>query len=100
MIKENLSAVEILGFDSIVVAAVDAGVDYPELVLKGINLAAEDLSVSLDGPSDALDLCRDIILDQAVGRNGQWDIQDGVLYVGFGGLTPEEVRSMDEEAES
>lgn len=97
--KEKPSAVDILGFASIVVAGMDAGHDYPKLVLAGINSAAEDLSITLDEPSDALDMSRDLILDEAVGRDGQWEIHEEVLYVGFGGLSPKQVREMDEELE-
>lgn len=77
------TAQEVYGFSSIVAAGRDEDRDFIRDILDGITAAAAERGIPITEPSDALDLSRDIILDEAVGVTGNWTIQDGTLFVAY-----------------
>lgn len=77
------SAKEALGFTSIEALTVEGDSrDMPNLMAKAINGAALSRGIRVNGPSDALDMSRDIILDEAAASLGcTWEIKGDTLRI-------------------
>lgn len=77
------STKEALGFTSIEALTVEGDSrDMPNLMAKAINGAALSRGIRVTGPSDALDMSRDIILDEAAASLGcTWEIKGDTLRI-------------------
>lgn len=77
------TADEILGFGDALAINFDVN-DF----LKEVNTAASERGIILNEPSDALDMSRDVILDEAAARcSVRWEIIDRTMC-----LTPTSLR--------
>lgn len=77
------STQEALGFSSIEALTVEGdNRDMPNLMAKAINGAALSRGIKVNAPSDALDMSRDIILDEAAATLGcTWEISGDTLRI-------------------
>lgn len=78
-----------LGFSSIVIAAPDGSPLTPAGITEAINVAAADRGIKITAAgSDALDLSRDLVLDEAVASSGggEYRIVSDELWVTVPGV--------------
>lgn len=74
---------EALGFSSIEALTVEGdNRDLPSMMAKAINAAGASRGIPMTGPSDSLDMSRDIILDEAATSLGfAWEISGDTLRI-------------------
>ncbi|WP_100514373.1 hypothetical protein [Mycobacteroides abscessus] len=80
---------EVWGFGKIVAAGPDSGINYIDRLSKAMNTQAAARGIAAHVPSDALDMSRDVILDEC--GADEWRIEQGTLYATFGGLSVDEL---------
>jgi hypothetical protein len=83
------SAIDVWGFHSATSMAL-GGEDPTVAFMQAANAAARDRGIDPTKPSDALDLSRDCILDDATtATDYNWQIHAGTLYLWSAALGPD-----------
>lgn len=77
--------IDVWGFGKIVAVGPEGSASIDD-ISRGMDFHARDRGIDPSQPSDALDMSRDIVLDDAVHGAGAdaWEIRDDVLYVATG----------------
>lgn len=81
---KTATMLEVWGFSTILVASPQTTDDLPAKTMDSINNAARERGIHPGQPSDALDLSRDIIIDEALAP-APWSIVNNALCVAYGG---------------